>query len=99
METNSEVVLNINNHDDKFILTDRETEYLSLVAMGFKKCIIAQILFVSPSTVKKTLEVIFRKIHARDRANAVAIAFIHKILSGETMEKIRVKYNIDETKF
>lgn len=99
MKDISEVLLNINNQDDKFILTDRETEYLSLVAMGFKKYIIAKILHVSPSTVKKTLEVVFRKIHARDRANAVAIAFIHQILSGEIMEKIRVKYNIDYINF
>lgn len=69
----------------KRILTEREIEYLSLAGLGYKNCQIASILYVSPSTVKKTLELIFRKINAKDRANAVAIAFMHNILNTEIL--------------
>ena len=51
-------------------LTERETEYLSLAAMGFKNKQIAYILSVSKSTVKETLENVFQKLSAKDRANA-----------------------------
>lgn len=74
------------------ILTQRETEYLSLVAMGFKNKQIGLILSVSINTVKKTLENIFLKLHAIDRANAVAIAFIHDILTPEKISLIRDKF-------
>ena len=73
-------------------LTLRELEYLSLVALGFKNPVIAQILFVSFSTVKKTLESIFRKIKAKDRANAVAICFSHEILTVKSINEVFYKY-------
>lgn len=73
-------------------LTIREKEYLSLVALGFKNPAIAEILFVSFSTVKKTLETVFRKIQAKDRANAVAIGFIHEIITKEFITNVYHKY-------
>ena len=76
------------------ILTGRETEYLSLVALGYKNLQIANILSVSKSTVKKTLEEIYRRLEAKDRANAVAIAFQHKIITGKTLTEIILRYNI-----
>ena len=42
-------------------LTQREIEYLALVALGLSNNKIAEKLFVTTSTVKKTLENIFRK--------------------------------------
>ena len=69
------------NDNKSIILTSREIEYLSLVALGYKNLQIAQILSVSKSTVKKTLEKIFVKLKAKDRAHAVAIAFVHNIIS------------------
>ena len=51
-------------------LTNRELEYLSLVALGYMNKKIAEKLIVTLSTVKKTLENIFRKLNANDRANA-----------------------------
>ena len=69
-------------------LTFREIEYLSLAALGFKNKMIAQKLYVTKSTVKKTLEIIYRKLNAKDRANAVAIAFIHNILTVKILTQM-----------
>lgn len=71
--------INLNN----CILTS--VEYLALAARAYHNYQIEQILYVSFYTVRKTLEKIFSKLHAIDRANAVAIAFIHKILSAEIL--------------
>ena len=76
-------------------LTYRELEYLSLVAVGYKNKKIAKELVVTVSTVKKTLENIFRKLQAKDRANAVAIAFIHNIIDEEILSEISIKYHIE----
>lgn len=77
LEENSKVIVK------KFILTEREIEYMSLVALGCKKRKSAQILAVEPCTVKKTLEKIYKKICAEDRANAVAKCFMHGLLTNE----------------
>lgn len=78
------------------ILTRREKEYLCLVAMGFRNHEIAKILFVSRSTVKKELESIFIKLSSRNRANAVAVAFIHKILNNTLLSEVFQQYNLQE---
>ena len=79
-----------------YILTPRELEHLSLVALGFTNPQIAKKLIVSRSSVKKTLENIFRKLGAHSRANAVARAFMHKLLSEELLSQISAKYHIEE---
>lgn len=71
--------------DTKCVLTNREIEYLALVGLGYKNIEIALILIVSPSTVKKTLENIYDKLKAKDRANAIAIGFMHEILKPEIL--------------
>jgi two-component system NarL family response regulator len=53
-------------------LTAREAEVLDLVAGGARDRDIAERLVVSESTVKKHLQNILRKFHARNRAEAVA---------------------------
>lgn len=78
----------------KCILTFREIEYLSLVALGYHNSQIASILGISYYTVKKTLEVIFRKLKAKDRANAIAIAFIHQILCNNILKNTAKKYSL-----
>ena len=83
-----------NQSKDKIVLTTREIDYLSLVALGYHNDVIAKILFVSTSTVKKTLENIFKKLNAKDRANAVAIAFIHKIITMQSLSEFEGKYNL-----
>lgn len=91
-EVNTDYI-NINSKKE-CILTPREVEYLGLVALGFHNSQIAKILYVSFYTVKKTLEKIFEKLHAIDRANAVAIAFIHKILNTKILTGIVKTHNI-----
>ncbi len=80
----------------KCVLTDREIEYLSLASLGFKNKEIAQILSVSIGAVKKTLEIIFQKVHAKDRTNAVTIAFLHDIINIEILSFIAKKYGIED---
>lgn len=80
--------------DEKSLLTPREIEYLALVALGYKNNEIAKILYVSYSTVKKTLELIFDKLNAKNRANAVAILFMNGMLTFNQIEKIKSDYNL-----
>ena len=53
-------------------LTRRENEVLELVAQGARDREIAQEFVISESTVKKHVQNILRKLHARNRAEAVA---------------------------
>ena len=94
MESTRKLLISSRILADKNILTAREIEYISLVALGYGNKIIAKTLLVTHSTVKKTLEIIFDKLKAKDRANAVTIAFIHKLLSEELLSKISQKYNL-----
>jgi len=53
-------------------LTSREKEVLSLIARGARDREIAERLVVTESTVKKHVQNILRKMHARNRAEAAA---------------------------
>jgi two-component system, NarL family, nitrate/nitrite response regulator NarL len=61
-------------------LTRREHEVLGLMAEGLQHREIARKLFISPKTVGTHVEHILRKLGARSRAQAIAIAFHHHIL-------------------
>ncbi len=87
----------VSKNSAREILTERELEYLSLVAMGFKNKEIAVILSVTKSTVKKTLEKVFQKTFAKDRTSAVTIAFVHNLLNMHTLNKINKKYNLKKS--
>ncbi len=52
-------------------LTEREDEILRLIARGARDREIAQQLFISESTVKKHVQNVLRKLHARNRVEAV----------------------------
>lgn len=54
-------------------LTDREREVLNLVAMGMGSTWIASTLGVSASTVETHLRHCLLKLHARNRAHAIAL--------------------------
>jgi DNA-binding CsgD family transcriptional regulator len=60
-------------------LTVREGEVLRLLAAGRSNREIATALFVSPRTVERHLEAIYRKIEARNRTEASAFAFRHHL--------------------
>ena len=56
-------------------LTPREREILALVARGLANAEIAELLVVSPLTVKTHLARVFAKLGARDRAQLVVAAY------------------------
>jgi two-component system response regulator DesR len=56
------------------VLTAREREVLDLIAAGSTNKEIAQRLFLSPYTVKEHTSALYRKLGARNRAEAVQLA-------------------------
>lgn len=55
-------------------LTDREREVLALLAEGLDNASIARRLHLSPKTVRNRVSDVLGKLHARSRAEAVALA-------------------------
>lgn len=53
-------------------LTEREDEILRLIARGARDREIAEELYISESTVKKHVQNVLRKLHARNRVEAVS---------------------------
>ena len=56
-------------------LTPREREVVGLVGKGLSNAEIAEVLFLSPLTAKTHVSRAMTKLHARDRAQLVAMAF------------------------
>lgn len=68
-------------HDNKFLLTIREIEVLSLIAKGMLNKEIAKALFISEKTVKNHVSSIFRKLDVDDRTQAAIFALKNKLVS------------------
>ena len=62
---------------DAFALTEREAEVLLWVGKGKANREIALILAMSPRTVNKHLEQIFRKLGVDNRTSAAALSLRH----------------------
>lgn len=56
-------------------LTERETEVLVAVARGLSNAELADELFMSPATAKTHVSRLLAKLHARDRAQLVMLAY------------------------
>jgi DNA-binding NarL/FixJ family response regulator len=61
-------------------LSARETEVLKLVAKGLTNARIARELFISPRTVDRHLNSIYRKVGISSRAAATRFAAEHNLL-------------------
>jgi DNA-binding NarL/FixJ family response regulator len=55
-------------------LTSRERDVLNLLAKGYQKRQIAETLFLSPETVKKHLQNIYKKLNAHNKVQALTKA-------------------------
>jgi DNA-binding CsgD family transcriptional regulator len=64
-------------------LTDREREVMTLVASGLQSGDIAELLFLSPETVKSHVHNALERLGAHTRAHAVAIALVTGQISWE----------------
>ncbi|MBV8998730.1 MAG: helix-turn-helix transcriptional regulator, partial [Solirubrobacterales bacterium] len=62
-------------------LTEREREIMTLVAHGHSNAEIAAQLYLSPLTVKTHVSRAMLKLHARDRAQLVVIAYQSGLVS------------------
>jgi len=62
-------------------LTEREIEVLRHLAQGMSNAEISDTLFISQATVKSHINRIFAKLHLRDRAQAVIVAYERGLVS------------------
>ena len=64
----------------KFSLSEREKEVLTLLSEGLPVKDVSRLMRISDNTAKLYLLNACRKLNARNRVEAVAIAFRHKAL-------------------
>ena len=70
----------VHNGDGQRALSRREFQVLHLISDGLENQAIAKILYVSVETVRTHVKSILRKLGARDRTHAVAVAFRSGVL-------------------
>jgi DNA-binding NarL/FixJ family response regulator len=61
-------------------LSKRETEILEHLSKGLKYSDIANNLIISPATVRKHIENIYKKLHVHNKMEAVIKARQHKLI-------------------
>jgi DNA-binding CsgD family transcriptional regulator len=70
------------------MLTAREMYVVRGMAQGKPNAEIGRELFISEDTVKTHARRLFRKLSAKDRAHAVALAFRAGLLSADTVDVV-----------
>jgi DNA-binding NarL/FixJ family response regulator len=78
-------------------LTDREIEILTLLACGLTDREIASRLFLSEATVKTHLKAVFRKLGARNRAQAAAIAAVSGLIPHTFRQRQPMTHPMDDS--
>ena len=71
----------VGTNDQLADLTEREREVLLLIARGLSNQELAERLFIADNTVKTHVKRIFTKLGARDRAQAIVIAYESGLMS------------------
>lgn len=66
--------INMSNENDPSLLSDREKEILTLVAKGYKRGDIADMLGIKPNTVASHVKTIYGKLNVCNRAEATVEA-------------------------
>jgi DNA-binding NarL/FixJ family response regulator len=66
---------------NKFELTERELQVLELVAKGENYNQIAEATFISPKTVRKHIENIYKKLQVHNKVEAIQVATKNKLFS------------------
>ena len=72
---------------DLAVLTEREREVLGLVGRGLSNAEIAEQLYVSLATAKTHVSRVLTKLHARDRAQLVVVAYESGLISPGAPER------------
>ena len=76
---NPDIVKNKNEEND-FTISQRENDVLVQLSKGLNYNEIAENLFISPSTVRKHIENIYRKLQVNNKVQAVQKAIKHRII-------------------
>lgn len=77
---NPSVIENKNVDSEEIKLSKRETEVLEQLSKGLKYNDIAENLFISPSTIRKHIENIYKKLHVHNKMEAVIKAQKHNLI-------------------
>ncbi len=71
---------NLSEHKEDFALSEREQQVLEQLASGLSYTVIAKNLILSPSTVRKHIENIYKKLQVHSKLEAVSKARKHNII-------------------
>jgi len=74
------IIVDTSNEIEKIKLTNRETEILEHLSKGLNYNAIADNLIISPSTVRKHIENIYKKLQVHNKMEAVLMAQKHKLI-------------------
>ena len=74
------------DHEVRGTLTDREREVVSCLIRGLNNVEMAEILYLSPHTVKSHISRICLKVGAFNRSHLIAVAWHNKLVPDEAWE-------------